>query len=61
MEVKDAKTSDVRIMNVFAYIMHEERKVGAPRKDYVEGCREGYRSFGFDTKYLDEAVKASCA
>jgi len=61
MEVKDINTGDVRLMNVFAYIMHEERKVGAPRKDYVEGCKDGYRSFGFDTKYLDEAVKASCA
>ena len=61
MEVKDINTSDVRLMNVFAYIMHEERKIGAPRKSYVDGCKEGYHTFGFDTKILDEAVKASCA
>lgn len=61
MEVKDANSGDIRLMNVFAYIMHEERKLGAPRKDYVEGCKEGYKTFGFDTRLLDEAVKASCA
>ena len=61
IEVKDVRSGDVHLMNVFAYVMHEERKVGIPRNDYVEGCKEGYRFFGFDMKYLDEAVKASCA
>lgn len=57
--VKDQKTGKKKLMRVFAYIMHEERKVGAPRQDYVEGCAKGYNHFGFNRKFLNQAVVAS--
>ena len=47
-------------LDAFVYIMHEERKLGCPSESYMERCREGYRDFGFDTSFLDEAYKFSC-
>ena len=61
LEVKDVKTGELRIMNTFIYIMHEERILGVPEEWYMNICKEGYRTFGFDLKFLDEAIKASCA
>lgn len=46
-------------INVFAYIMHEERCLGIPSPDYVSACIEGYRYFHFDEKYIYEAIKKS--
>lgn len=43
----------------FAYIMHEERRLGIPSWNYIKCCKEGYSAFGFDTKYLDEAYARS--
>ena len=48
-----------RRVNAFAYIMHEERKLGRPTESYMERCREGYRAFGFDPELLDEAYRYS--
>ena len=44
---------------VFAYIMHEDRRLGIPTNFYMQTCLEGYRNFGFDPKYLEEAFKYS--
>ena len=41
------------------YIMHEERSLGIPSLAYIRTCEEGYRNFGFDTKFLDAAYEIS--
>lgn len=46
-------------IEAFVYIMHEERPLGIPSSFYVEVCKEGYKDFGFDEKYLRAALKAS--
>lgn len=46
-------------VNAFVYIMHEERKLGIPSQNYVQTCRVGYATFGFDYKYLDDAYAKS--
>lgn len=51
--------SDGKRHRIFAYIMHEDRKLGIPSQWYVEGCLDGYKSFGFDPAYLREAVQYS--
>ena len=50
---------DKKEFSGFVYIMHEEREIGIPSDIYVNVCKEGYESFGFDEKYLEEAVKIS--
>lgn len=44
---------------VFIYIMHENRPIGIPAQCYVNICREGYRDFGFNEKFLDTAIERS--
>ena len=44
---------------IFAYIMHEERKLGIPSQMYVDGCVEGYKSFGFNPSYIRDAIQYS--
>lgn len=39
--------------------MHEERRHGIPSLAYIRTCEEGYRNFGFDTKFLDAAYEIS--
>lgn len=51
--------ADKRRHRVFAYIMHEDRKLGKPFDWYVNGCLEGYDSFGFDHQYIWDAVDYS--
>ena len=46
-------------INAFAYIMHENRKLGEPSRHYVRSCQEGYERFGFNKKFLDEAFERS--
>ncbi len=46
-------------IKALVYIMHEERKLGCPTKFYVDTCLEGYDDFGFDKRYLLEALKYS--
>ena len=52
-------SGETRNIDAFAYIMHENRKIGMPAFYYVETCLEGYRIFGFDQKYLVKALKKS--
>ncbi len=40
----------------FVYIMHEERELGIPTRGYVEVCLEGYRTFGFNSILIEEAI-----
>ena len=51
--------SDGHRHKVFAYIMHEERKLGVPSLYYLNTCLSGYRSFDFDADVLFEAVDYS--
>lgn len=43
----------------FVYIMHEDRHLGVPSIEYVRVCLEGYKTFGFSPKYIEDAIKKS--
>ncbi|MDE6727772.1 MAG: gamma-glutamylcyclotransferase [Oscillospiraceae bacterium] len=45
--------------NAFIYIIHESRPIGIPAQGYINICREGYRNFGFNEKFLDAAIERS--
>lgn len=46
--------------NVFIYITNENvRPIELPPEDYFKRCLKGYEDFGFDTKYLYEALERS--
>ena len=57
--VKGIRTGKTRVRDAFVYIMNEESDPGIPTAGYYRTCLEGYRSFGFDEKFLIEAVKRS--
>lgn len=59
LSVRGIKSGKVRNRKTFVYIMHEDRPVGVPSGYYVATCLEGYRSFGFDEKFLYEAIETS--
>jgi len=48
-----------RVLNTFAYIMHEERELGIPAQTYIDTCVEGYEDFGFDIAFLQKALDDS--
>lgn len=56
-DVKITPVSEVngRKMRAFIYIMHEDRPCGLPSMSYIRICEQGYKDFGFDTKFLDLA------
>lgn len=58
VELKDDGDNKTTI-NAFAYIMHEERILGAPSDEYIQRVLEGYEEFGFDARLLEEAVEYS--
>lgn len=43
----------------FIYIMHEDRPLMPTSKSYMDTCRQGYKDFEFDEKYLKVALKKS--
>lgn len=43
-------------LDCFVYIMREDRHPALPAKHYIDTCAKGYRDFGFDMRYLDEAL-----
>lgn len=59
LPLKGIKTGKVRRRRVFVYIMHEDRPLGVPSGLYMETCRQGYRSFGFDEAFLERAYADS--
>lgn len=59
LNVKGIVTGKVRRRTAFIYIMHEERALGMPSSFYVKTCLEGYQAFGFDERYLYDAIKIS--
>lgn len=40
----------------FVYIMDENRSIGIPTHYYLDVCKSGYQSFGFDTAILENAA-----
>ena len=59
LPIKGIRSGKVRRRRVFVYIMHEERPLGAPSFAYVRVRLEGYQAFGFDEKFLIEAIERS--
>ena len=59
LDIKGIRTGKVRRRDAFAYIMHEERELGIPSWYYVNTCLDGYRAFGFDERYLFDAIRKS--
>lgn len=59
LDVTGIKTKKIRRRDAFVYIMHEERELGIPSWYYVNTCLDGYRAFGFDEKYLFDAIRIS--
>lgn len=59
LDVKGIKTGKIRRKEAFVYIMHEERKLGSPSSYYIRTCLDGYRAFGFDERYLYDALAIS--
>ena len=50
IEIEDRKEQ------ALIYIMNDVREVAPPTKQYMNTCLEGYKNFGFDAKYLNEAL-----
>lgn len=48
-----------RSMNAMVYVMNDGHSLGAPSDHYLNVILEGYRSAGFDTELLDQAVERS--
>lgn len=59
IDIKGIKTGKEYRKKAFVYIMHEDRDVGMPSKYYVMTCLEGYKTFGFSHKYLEDAILKS--
>ena len=59
LPLKGIKTGKVRLRKVFVYIMHEDRPLGVPSEFYMETCKQGYQSFGFDEAFLEQAYADS--
>ena len=57
--IKGIKTGKVRERPVFVYIMHEDRPLGMPSGYYVATCLEGYDNFGFDERFIYDAIEIS--
>ena len=59
VKVRRITAEETDQVKAFAYIMYEEYKTGCPAGSYVQCCREGYRDFGFDPAFLEEAYEFS--
>ena len=59
MDYISIKSKIAHHVKAFVYIMHEDRKLGIPSIEYVRVCLEGYRTFGFNQKYMEVAIKKS--
>lgn len=59
VEYTGIKTGKKYRCDAMVYIMHEDRPLGLPSWYYVCTCADGYKTFGFDTEYLSEAVRKS--
>lgn len=53
------QTGKQRKVVAFVYIMHEERSLGLPTREYLQTCLLGYHDFGFDVSVLEKALNDS--
>ena len=44
-------------ITVYTYVMQEDKMPARPTDEYIEVCKAGYDSFGFDKKILAEALE----
>ena len=58
VEVQE-EDNTVRNIEGFVYILHEDRELGEPSKDYVKKVLQGYEYFNFDRIYIDDAIEYS--
>ena len=56
LNIKGIRTGRVRNRKAFVYIMHEDRPFGLPSAYYVRTCLQGYTSFQFDIRFLEQAL-----
>lgn len=54
---KGVKSGKEYRRQAFVYIMHENRDYGMPSHNYVMTCLEGYKTFGFNPKYIETALR----
>lgn len=59
LPIKGIRSGKIRRRDTFMYIMHEDRVLGVPSNFYMQTCLNGYKSFGFDPKFLHEAYDRS--
>ena len=59
LPIKGIRSGKIRRRDTFMYIMHEDRVLGVPSNFYMQTCLSGYKSFGFDPKFLHEAYDRS--
>jgi gamma-glutamylcyclotransferase (GGCT)/AIG2-like uncharacterized protein YtfP len=59
LPVKIRKNHKIAELDVFVYIMHEERKTGIPSSAYVKTCIEGYQYFRFSLMPIRNAFVIS--
>ena len=48
-----------KVIDAFAYIMHEDRPLGVPTAFYMQTCLEGYETFRFERNVLIAAFEKS--
>lgn len=54
---REIRSGRIRRLNAFVYIMHEDRPLGIPTDFYLNVCREGYETFGFNQRILTRAYE----
>jgi len=57
--IKSIRNGKAKALDVFLYVMQDDRKYGVPSQRYVNVCRQGYAAFGFDQRILTKALNAS--
>lgn len=59
LPIKGIVSGKIRNRKCFVYIMHEDRPLGVPSDFYMDTRKEGYQDFGFDEKFLMDAIERS--
>ena len=57
LPIRGIRSGRVKNRRCFVYLMQDGRRCGIPSKAYIQTCREGYESFGFDPSILSAALK----
>ena len=55
--VVNSRTGEENPKEVFVYIMREGYPLNPPSRLYLDGCLDGYRSFGFPQQVVLDALK----